>query len=148
MADWDDVLAAVAAGLGGDKPVARRLLTECWDRTSEQEHGQRCVLAHYLADAQDDLDAEIRWDETALREHGFLSDGDLAPVGITSVEAMLPSLYLNVGDGYLRDGRYELACQHHEAGQLYTRHLAADGYGAMIRSGLDNLGLRISAAGT
>lgn len=146
MADWDDVLAAVAAALGGDKPGARRLLMECWDSTSPEDHGQRCVLAHYLADVQDELDAEIGWDETALLEHGFLSDGDLAPVGIAAVTGMLPSLHLNLGDGYLRRGQLGLACEHQQAGQLHSEHLAGDGYGAMIRSGLDNLGLRISAA--
>lgn len=147
MAEWDDVLAAVAAAIGGDKPGARRLLTECWDSTSPEDHGQRCVLAHYLADVQDELDAEIRWDQTALLEHGFLSEGDLTPVGIPAVKGMLPSLHLNLGDGYLRSGQLELAREHQEAGQLHSKHLPGDGYGAMIRSGLDNLGLRLSDAG-
>ena len=146
MAEWDDVLAAVAAALGGDKPGARRLLTECWDSTAPEDHGQRCVLAHYLADVQDDPDAEIGWDETALLEHGFLSDGDLAPVGIPAVKGMLPSLHLNLGDGYFRRGQFGLAREHQQAGQMHSKHLSNDGYGAMIRSGLDNLGLRISDA--
>jgi hypothetical protein len=147
MTDWDDVLAAVAAAIGGDKPGARQLLSSCWDRTSVDDHGQRCVLAHYLADVQDDLDAEIGWDETALHEHGFLADGDLAPVGIAGVKGMLPSLHLNLGDAYLRRGQTALAREHQQAGQLHSVHLSNDGYGAMIRSGLDNLGLRIASAG-
>ena len=147
MAEWDDVLAAVAAALGGDKTGARHLLKECWDSTSPDDHGQRCVLAHYLADVQDDVDAEIMWDEAALLEHGFLSDGDLAPVGIPAVKGMLPSLHLNLGDGYLRRGQPGLAREHQQAGQLHSVHLSNDGYGAMIRSGLDNLGLRIASAG-
>lgn len=147
MTDWDDVLAAVAAVIGGDKPGGRRLLTECWNNTSAEDHGQRCVLAHYLADVQDDVDAEIHWDETALQEHGFLADGDLAPVGIPAVKGMLPSLHLNLGDAYLRRGRAALAREHQLAGQAHAVHLPKDGYGAMIRSGLDNLGLRIASAG-
>ena len=147
MTDWDDVLAAVAAVIGGDKPGGRRLLTECWNSTSAGDHGQRCVLAHYLADVQEDVDAEVGWDETALHEHGFLADGDLAPVGIPAVKGMLPSLHLNLGDAYLRRGQAALAREHQLAGQMHSGHLAKDGYGAMIRSGLDNLGLRIAAAG-
>ena len=147
MTDWDDVLAAVAAAIGGDKPGARQLLTDCWNRTSVDDHGQRCVLAHYLADVQEDLDAEIGWDEAALHEHGFLADGDLAPVGIAAVKGMLPSLHLNLGDAYLRRGQPGLAREHQHAGQTFSGHLPKDGYGAMIRSGLDNLGLRIASAG-
>ena len=147
MAEWDDVLAAVAAAIGGDKPGGRRLLTECWSNTLAGDHGQRCVLAHYLADVQEDLDAEIGWDEAALHEHGFLADGDLAPVGIAAVKGMLPSLHLNLGDAYLRRGQLGLAREHQQAGQMHCGHLSNDGYGAMIRSGLDNLGLRIASAG-
>ncbi|WAP50515.1 hypothetical protein OL239_10670 [Arthrobacter sp. ATA002] len=146
MADWDDVLAAVAAVLGGDKPGARSLLMQCWESTSAEDHGRRCVLAHYLADIQEELDDEISWDETALHEHGFLSGGDLAPVGIPEVRGMLPSLHLNLGDGYLRRGQPALARAQQQAGLGESAHLPRDGYGAMIRSGLDNLGLRISRA--
>lgn len=147
MANWDEVLAAAAAALSGNKPEGKRLLAQCWNSSSEDDHAQRCVLAHYLADVQDDLDAEIGWDETALHEHGFLAEGDLKAVGIPSVEGMLPSLHLNLGDGYLRRGRVGEARQQQQAGQAQAGHLSADGYGAMIRSGLDNLGLRISAEG-
>ncbi|MCC9196857.1 hypothetical protein QNO08_08425 [Arthrobacter sp. zg-Y820] len=147
MADWDDVLAAVAAALSGDKPEGRRLLVLCWESVSPEDHAQRCVLAHYLADVQDELDAEVGWDETALHEHGFLDNGDLKPVGIPSVQGMLPSLHLNLGDGYLRRGQGGLAREHQRAGMVRSSHLSDDGYGAMIRSGLDNLGLRISSAG-
>lgn len=148
MTDWDDVLAAVAAALAGDKPGGLRLLTDCWNSTSPEDHARRCVLAHYLADVQEELDAEIGWDVTALREHGFLEEGDLKPVGIPSARGMLPSLHLNLGDGYLRRGQILLAREHQQAGQSHSSHLSNDGYSAMIRSGLDNLGLRISSAGT
>lgn len=146
MADWNEVLAAVGTALGGDTVEGKRVLTASWDNTGDGDHAQRCVLAHYLADAQDKLDAEIAWDETALQEHGFLGETDLAPVGIPSVRGMLPSLHLNLGDGYLRRGQVELAAEHWAAGTSHCPDLPEDGYGAMIRNGLDNLGKRISGA--
>ncbi|MET4059370.1 hypothetical protein ABIB35_000901 [Arthrobacter sp. UYP6] len=148
MADWSDVLASVAAALGGDKAEGKRLLSACWENTADVDHAQRCVLAHYLADVQDGIDDEITWDERALTEHGFLCETDLAPVGIPSVQGLLPSLHLNLGDGYLRRGRIGLAQKHRHAGQVHSSHLTHDGYGAMIRSGLKNLGDRITAVGT
>ncbi|MFJ7750997.1 hypothetical protein ACIQXM_13685 [Arthrobacter sp. NPDC097144] len=147
MADWNEVLAAVGTALGGDKAEGIRVLSASWGSTGEGDHAQRCVLAHYLADVQDELDAEIAWDETALHEHGFLEDADLSPVGIASVRGMLPSLHLNLGDGYLRRRQVELAAEHWEAGTSCCPELPDDGYGAMIRAGLHNLRQRISAAG-
>lgn len=147
MAEWNEVLAAVTAALGGDKTEGRRLLVECWEDTAATDHAYRCVLAHYLADVQEDLDAEIRWDETALHEHGFLTDGELGPMGIPSTRGMLASLHLNLGDGYLRSGQVGRAREHQQAGQARIESLSGDGYGAMIRAGLQKLDQRISAAG-
>ena len=66
---WDAVLAAVTTALGGEKERGRELLLACWADTGETDHAQRCVLAHYLADLETDLDAEVRWDRVALEQH-------------------------------------------------------------------------------
>lgn len=68
-------------------------------------------------------------------------------MGIASARGMLPSLHLNLGDGYLRRRQVDLAAKHWEAGTSCCPALPDDGYGAMIRAGLENLGQRISAAG-
>jgi hypothetical protein len=144
--DWSDILAAVGVALGPDKTRGRELLTQCWDDTVEHDHAQRCVLAHYLADLQDDLDAEVAWDERALAAYRRVGEADLAPIGIASADGLAPSLHLNLGDGYLRQGRLEDAETHLDAGLDAVDSLPDDRYAAMVRNGLDGLHRRLVAA--
>jgi hypothetical protein len=146
MTDWEHITSAVGLALAGDTERGREALTDCWQATTDADHAQRCVIAHYLADLQSSLDEEVSWDEAALSEHAQVRDGDLAPVGITSTDGMAPSLHLNLGDGYLRQGRLDAAEAQLEAGMSARGALAADGYGDLIRSGLDRLEERLREA--
>lgn len=146
MADWEDILAAVGLALGGDREAGREALMSAWGGTRHSDHAQRCVIAHYAADLQESLEEEVLWDEVALAEHAHVADADLTPVGIASAAGMAPSLHLNLGDGYLRQGRLREA--EAELGKgVETQHvLPADGYGGLIRSGLDRLRSRLQEA--
>jgi hypothetical protein len=146
MTDWEHITSAVGLALAGDTERGREALTDCWQATTDADHAQRCVIAHYLADLQSSLDEEVSWDEAALSEHAQVRDGDLAPVGITSTDGMAPSLHLNLGDGYLRQGRLDAAEAQLEAGMSARGALATDGYGDLIRSGLDRLEERLREA--
>ncbi|MDQ0736296.1 hypothetical protein [Arthrobacter agilis] len=144
MTDWDRITAAVGVSQGGDKDRGRELLMECWDATEPADHAHRCVLAHYLADTETEIGKEVAWDEKALEEHAFLAEDDLAALGIPSARSLRPSLHLNLADGYHRQDRTDLAQAHLERGQAATEALQDDGYGKMIRSGLDNLAQRMT----
>ena len=146
MTDWGTITEAIGLALGGDQEGGRDALLACWAQTTDGNHGQRCVLAHYLADLQASLDDEVAWDELALSEHAQVVDEDLAPVGITSAVALAPSLHLNLGDGYLRQGRVGDARTQLVAGLRAGGALPTDGYGAFIRSGLERLQERIQDA--
>lgn len=148
MTPWDCIAAAIGQALAGDRDRARAALTTCWEETGETDHGQRCVIAHYLADLQPDLDDEVAWDERALAAYLHVTDQDLAPVGITSARGIAPSLHLNLGDGYLRQGRVASARAQLEAGHEAQHALPADGYGTLIRRGLAGLGDRIDEGRT
>ena len=102
---WEPVLEAVGQAVNGQSEAAKAALEKCWDETVEEDHAQRCVLAHYLADQQENLQSETRWDEQALTEFTHLQDGDLAAIGVPSTAGFAPSLHLNLGDDYLRAGR-------------------------------------------
>ena len=104
MSGWDEVIAAVGQAQQGLEG-GREALLEQWAATTADDHAQRCVLAHYLADREPELADEVAWDEVALREHALVADDALAAIGIPSVRGMAPSLHLNLGDGYLRQGR-------------------------------------------
>jgi len=143
MTSWDDITRAVGIAAAGRSDSARRALQTCWDQAGPYEHAQRCIIAHYLADQQDELDAEIAWDETALAEHAHVTDADLAPVGVPSAAGFAPSLHLNLGDDYLRARISHAARTHLEAARA-TEHLLPDvGYGAMIRAGINRLAQRL-----
>lgn len=116
----------------------------CWANTSEADHAQRCVLAHYLADVATDLATEVEWDERALASFAHVGDADLTPVGIPVAAALAPSLHLNLGDGYLRHGQTTEAREQLAAGLAALATLSDDGYGAMIRRGLTGLRDRLS----
>jgi hypothetical protein len=143
MSGWDAVIAAVGQAQQGQDGGYEALL-EQWAATGADDHAQRCVLAHYLADREPELDDEVVWDEVALREHALLADGALAAIGMPSTRAMAPSLHLNLGDGYLRQGRVEEARVQLEAGLEAADALGDDGYGALVSGGLDRLAQRMS----
>ena len=145
MSEWDEVVAAIGRAQQGDAGGRDALLAH-WGATSSADHARRCVLAHYLADLEPEPADEVAWDEIALAEFGHLADGDLAVIGIPSVEAMAPSLHLNLADGYLRLGRVDDARHSLERGRAAAGALADDGYGAMIRRGLDGVADRLGAA--
>lgn len=144
MTTWNEVLTAIGVALGGDRDQGRRDLLGCWANTSVADHAQRCVLAHYLADVATDLAAEVEWDEQALAAFAHVSDADLTPVGILAAAAFAPSLHLNLGDGYLRQGKTNAAREQLDAGLATLSTLSDDGYGAMIRRGLTGLRDRLS----
>lgn len=145
MTTWAEVLGAVEVALSGDRERGRALLSECWATTTDDDHAHRCVIAHYLADLQTHVDDEVAWDERALAAYGSVAGSDLAPVGILDARGMAPSLHLNLGDGYLRQGRLTEARRHVRAGLADVDALGADGYADLIRSGLTRLDERIRA---
>ena len=142
---WGEITGAVGLALGGDRDAGAMALAQCWARTGDADHARRCVLAHYLADLESDLADEIAWDERALAAYAHVDDEDLTVIGIPHAGGMAPSLHLNLGDGYLRAGRMDEARAQLAAGVAQVEVLGADGYGAMIRQGLERLAARIDA---
>lgn len=143
--NWEPVLEAVGQAVNGRSETAKAALEKCWDEMVEQDHAQRCVLAHYLADQQEDLESETRWDEQALTEFAHLRDDDLAAIGVSSAAGFAPSLHLNLGDDYLRAGRVQDAKAQVARAQQSVALLPEQGYGAMIRDGVRRLQARVEA---
>lgn len=146
--EWSSILTAVGRSLTGDRDGGREALEACWAETEPRDHAYRCVLAHYLADVQDSLDDEVAWDRRALDEYPRLSRDALVPVGIPDAAGLAPSLHLNLGDGYRRQGRFAEAADQLHQGQTTVEVLPDDGYGRMIREGLDRLADRLRHAST
>ena len=60
--------AAVAAGRRGERAEARAIFDELWDQVGSDDGDpvQRCAVAHWMADVQDDVQSELLWDLRAL----------------------------------------------------------------------------------
>jgi hypothetical protein len=143
MTEWSAIVEAIGVALAGDRDGGREILADCWKGTAVRDAAQRCVLAHYLADVQDALDDEVAWDEAALTAFADVAETELTPIGIRSARALEPSLRLNLGDGYRRQGRLEDARVQADAGEAVTHLLPDDGHGQMISTGLARLQARL-----
>ncbi|WP_236808497.1 hypothetical protein [Amycolatopsis albispora] len=144
----DEVMTRLGAAMElaqrGDREAARERFTELWAEASDPLH--RCMIAHHLADQQDDPREELRWDLLALETASSITDERTAEAGATgSVRAFYPSLHLNLGDVYRRLGELSLAREHLELGLAAVDALGDDGYGQLIRTGLDRLAERLAA---
>ncbi|WP_171169235.1 hypothetical protein [Streptomyces sp. I05A-00742] len=146
----DPMLAEIGRGIelshSGEREAAGRLFSGLWDvigATGDALH--RCVLAHSMADVQDDPHEELVWDLRALEAADLITDERMQQAGVAgSVAGFYPSLHLNLGDVYRRLGDLDRARDHLARGRAAIGALGDDGYGQMIKKGLDRLGDRLS----
>lgn len=141
----DAVGAAVEVGRAGDRAGARARFEALWEQvTADGDPFHRCTLAHYAADVQDDPHAELVWDERALAAAEELTDerAQRHHAGLT-VGGFLPSLHLNLADVHRRLGCDDRARHHLTRARDRVGALPDDGYGAMIRAGIDRCGERL-----
>ena len=129
------IAEAVELGHAGNAEEARGRLAELWEDAEVQADPlHRCTLAHHAADLQTTVIDELAWDLRALE-----AAGEVTP---ERARAHHPSLHLNLGDAYLRLGDAAGACHHLERARACLDRLPDDGYGRMIRAGVESLGQR------
>jgi hypothetical protein len=141
----DEVMAQVGLGIeltqSGNLSGARSLFSDLWKKVgSEGDPFHRCAIAHWMADLQDELCEELRWDLLSLQAAEQLTNSRVREGGMTGpVQALYPSLHLNLADDYLRLEEFEAAQWHVAAGRNALSFLPDDGYAAMIRGGLERV---------
>jgi hypothetical protein len=129
-----------------EREEAREAFTQLWQNADAPLH--RCAIAHAMADVQDDPREELAWDLRALDAVADVTDEDVAAAGMTSTAgAMRPSLHLNLGEDYRKLGERAAARRHLELGLAACDALPDDGYGRMIRGGLERLAERLGTVG-
>jgi len=105
----------------------RRLFLQAWNEAATDF--EKFTAAHYVARHQSTVAAKLEWDQKAL---GFaLQFGDEG-------RAFLPSLYLNIAKCHEDLQQMGEAIQHYELAQSFASYLGDEGYGNMIRSGIQN----------
>jgi hypothetical protein len=140
--------AGIALSQAGDLAAARRLFADLWAEVGPGGDAfHRCAVAHWMADVQDDPALVVEWDLRALAAAESITPDRAVRGGMTTpVAAMYPSLHLNIADAYLRLHDNERARRHLEQGLAAANSLPDDGYGRMIRGGLERLEQRLAAA--
>jgi len=150
MTEPDAVMARIGEGIAlrecGERVAARDLFEQVWSEIGG-ENGDpfhRCALAHSMADVQDDVHEELAWDLRALAATDLLTDERAARGGVAgSVAGFYPSLHLNLGECYRKLGEVDRAREHLDRGRASIDDLGNDGYGQMIKDGLDQLADRL-----
>jgi hypothetical protein len=138
----DPVMARIVEAVGlaqaGHGDAARPRFAEIWEEIGAQgDPLHRCTLAHYAADVQSDVEAELMWDLRALAAADEVTDERAQRYDSSlSVARFYPSLHLNLADVYRRLGDREKAREHVVCAEAALDALEDDGYGRLIREGV------------
>jgi tetratricopeptide (TPR) repeat protein len=136
----------IALGRQGDYEGAQDLFYDLWDTIGEYgDPFQRVAVAHSMADVQDTVEQELKWNLRALEAADELAEDELAEGGfVDSVVGFQPPLHLNIADCYRRLGKVDLAREHHAKGVAALGELE-DRYATIIRDGFERLAHRLSS---
>ncbi|EOM77208.1 hypothetical protein DW322_19575 [Rhodococcus rhodnii] len=138
------IVEAVTAGRDGAAGPARESLLDLWATIGPPLH--RCTLAHYLADLYPDPAQALVWDIRALDAADTITDERVRQHdAYLHVAGFLPSLHLDVADGYRRLGSFDAAREHLENARRHGPVLADDAYGDLVRTGIEDVGAAIEA---
>ncbi|WP_231618727.1 hypothetical protein [Nonomuraea sp. SBT364] len=126
----------------GRREAARDLFAQIWDDIGGERGDPLhvCVLAHSMADVQDDVRQELTWDLRALAAADQVTDDRVAQAGVPlSVAGLYPSLHLNLSECYRKLGDLDRARDHLRRARAGIGALGDDEYGNLIRGGLERL---------
>jgi hypothetical protein len=126
----------------GQREAARELFAQIWDDIGGEQGDPLhvCVLAHSMADVQDDVRQELMWDLRALAAADQVTDERVAQAGVPlSVAGLYPSLHLNLSDCYRKLGDLGRAREHLRQARAEIGALGDDEYGQLIKNGLERL---------
>ena len=149
----DATLARIGQGVElhhhqGRREAARDLFAQIWDQIGGERGDPLhvCVLAHAIADVQDDVHEELVWDQRALAAADLLTDARVAEAGVTlPVAGLYPSLHLNLGECYRKLGDLGRAREHLQRARAGIGALGDDEYGRLIKGGLDRLAQQLTS---
>ncbi|QEM13286.1 MULTISPECIES: rRNA adenine methyltransferase [Mucilaginibacter] len=114
---------------GEGKPnEASALFHQAWDEATNAT--EKFIAAHYVARHQQSVADKLKWDETALNLALGIEGDEVKPV--------YPSLYLNIAKCHEDLKNLDKALENYQLGLSFTQFLPDDGYGNMIRAGINN----------
>jgi tetratricopeptide (TPR) repeat protein len=106
---------------------ASAVFHQAWEQATNDF--EKFTAAHYIARHQETVADKLKWDDTALQlALGLNDDG---------IKGALPSLYLNIAKCYEDLNDFTKAKENYQNGLAYTNFLHEDGYGNMVRAGIN-----------
>ncbi len=133
------LMQAIEVSFTGDKEKALQAFEALLPALSEDPLHQ-CIFAHYMADLQPATELELNWDLKSLDYLKHLSDERLKEFHADlSIDGFYPSIYLNIAECYRKLNEREQAQSYIELAESHLIHLNEDGYGRMIKLGIQSL---------
>lgn len=133
----------------GQRDAARDLFAQIWDDIGGEQGDPLhvCVLAHSMADVQDDVHEELMWDLRALAAADRVTDEEVAHAGVAlPVAGLYPSLHLNLSECYRKLGDLDRAREHLRQARDGIGALGDDEYGRLIKGGLERVAQQLGEA--
>ncbi|MGX1807150.1 hypothetical protein ACWIGI_15665 [Nocardia sp. NPDC055321] len=146
----DAINAAVILGRTGEPARAREQLAALWDSVgADGDALHRVTIGHFLADLHDHPADALTWDVRALDAADALTDARAREHHSTlQVSGFYPSLHLNLADNYRRLGAFDTARRHLAAARERLDVLDDDGYGSVVRAGVENVSRALAEEST
>lgn len=120
-------LCAEGMVVEGQPKLALVYYLQAWNEAANSE--ERFIAAHYLARVQATVAEKLKWDQVALTE--------AISVDKEYIKLAYPSLYLNIGKCFEDLADFVQSEQNYLIGLSFSDLLTDEGYGNMIRSGLE-----------
>ena len=111
----------------GNPDEAARLFRQAWDEAGNAI--EKFTAAHYVARHQNNSAGKLEWDMLALKY--------ALEIDSLKIRSVFPSLYLNIANDFENLGDHANARDNYRLARDYAMYLPEDGYGNMIRFGID-----------
>jgi hypothetical protein len=146
----DPVLDSISEALdlfnAGRRAEARSAFAAIWSEIeNEGDPFHQCVLSHYMANAQDDAEAELMWNRRALAAADSIVK-DRPDAASLSVLSLYPALHLNLADALFRSGDIPGASRQVALARQASDGLKQDSHGEQVRGAIEALAARIPVA--
>ncbi|MEP6465096.1 MAG: rRNA adenine methyltransferase [Parafilimonas sp.] len=106
---------------------AQELFLKAWNKATNDF--EKFTSAHYVARHQKTIKDKLKWDETSLLFALKINDDNAI--------ASYPSLYLNIAKCHEDLNDINNARKNYQAALRYLNYLPDNGYGKMIKSGIE-----------
>jgi hypothetical protein len=119
----------------GKLEEAHKIFLQAWNESTNDL--EKFTSAHYVARHQKTVADKLHWDKTALNLALRIND--------ESMRANYPSLYLNIAKFYDDLNDHNNSEKNYQLAFSFANLLPDDGYGKMIKQGIENGIKRIAA---